>query len=42
MEDSTKELIEALVKNKIAADKNSDLISGKGNGLIVLLHGWAA
>ncbi|KAM3089215.1 hypothetical protein ACMFMG_000820 [Clarireedia jacksonii] len=39
MEDSTKELIEALVKNKIAADKNSDLISGKGNGLIVLLHG---
>ncbi|PQE06093.1 hypothetical protein CJF30_00005034 [Rutstroemia sp. NJR-2017a BBW] len=42
MEDSTKELIEALVKNKIAADKNSDLISGKGNGLIVLLHGCAA
>ncbi|PQE27770.1 hypothetical protein CJF31_00009998 [Rutstroemia sp. NJR-2017a BVV2] len=41
MEDSTKELIEALVKNKIAADKNSDLISGKGNGLIVLLHGVA-
>ena len=35
----TKELIIALVSNKIAADKGTDLMSGKGTGLIVLLHG---
>lgn len=35
----TKDLIQALVSNKIAADKSTDLMSGKGNGLIVLLHG---
>jgi hypothetical protein len=37
--DETKELIMALVTNKIGASKSTDLISGKGNGLIVLLHG---
>jgi SpoVK/Ycf46/Vps4 family AAA+-type ATPase len=35
----TKELIIALVSNKIEADKGTDLMSGKGTGLIVLLHG---
>jgi SpoVK/Ycf46/Vps4 family AAA+-type ATPase len=35
----TKELIMALVTNKIEASKSTDLMSGKGNGLIVLLHG---
>jgi SpoVK/Ycf46/Vps4 family AAA+-type ATPase len=35
----TKEIITALVTNKIAADEATDVISGKGNGLIVLLHG---
>jgi SpoVK/Ycf46/Vps4 family AAA+-type ATPase len=35
----TKELITALVSNKIEAEKGTDLITGKGNGLIVLLHG---
>lgn len=34
-----KELITALVSNKLAADKGTDLMAGKGNGLIVLLHG---
>ncbi|KAF5878921.1 putative aaa family atpase protein [Botrytis fragariae] len=35
----TKDLIEALIVNQIAAEKSTDLISGKGNGLIILLHG---
>ncbi|EOD44784.1 putative aaa family atpase protein [Neofusicoccum parvum UCRNP2] len=35
----TKELITALVTNKVAADEATDVISGKGSGLIVLLHG---
>jgi SpoVK/Ycf46/Vps4 family AAA+-type ATPase len=39
VDDETKTLIRALVTNKIAAEKSTDLMSGKGNGLIVLLHG---
>lgn len=35
----TKHLVEALVTNQIKAEKSTDLISGKGNGLIILLHG---
>ncbi|KAF2108844.1 P-loop containing nucleoside triphosphate hydrolase protein [Lophiotrema nucula] len=35
----TKELVQALVANRIAGDRNTDLIQGKGNGLIMLLHG---
>ena len=35
----TKELIEALVTNQLDMEKSTDLISGKGNGLIILLHG---
>ncbi|EPE33628.1 P-loop containing nucleoside triphosphate hydrolase [Glarea lozoyensis ATCC 20868] len=35
----TKTLITAMVTNQIDAEKNTDLISDKGNGLIVLLHG---
>ena len=35
----TKELVEALVTNKIEADKGTDLVQGKGTGLIMLLHG---
>ncbi|KAI9662249.1 MAG: hypothetical protein M1821_008415 [Bathelium mastoideum] len=35
----TKELVEALVTNKIEADKGTDLVAGKGTGLIMLLHG---
>jgi hypothetical protein len=36
----TKTLITAMVTNQIDAEKNTDLISDKGNGLIVLLHGY--
>ena len=32
-------LIRALVSNQLAAEKSTDLIMGKGNGLILLLHG---
>ncbi|KAI4134159.1 MAG: hypothetical protein LQ347_001757 [Umbilicaria vellea] len=35
----TKDLIQALISNQLAAEKSTDLISGKGNGLILLLHG---
>jgi hypothetical protein len=35
----TKRLIQALVSNQVEAEKGTDLISGKGNGLILLLHG---
>jgi len=36
----TKELITALVTNQIAVERGTDLMSGKGNGLFILLHGW--
>lgn len=39
VDEETKELIKALVTNKIDAAKSTDLMAGKGNGLIVLLHG---
>ncbi|KHN96247.1 ATPase, AAA-type, core [Metarhizium album ARSEF 1941] len=35
----TKELILALVTNKINRDEHTDVIRGKGNGLFILLHG---
>ncbi|KAM5351088.1 hypothetical protein ACJ41O_003811 [Fusarium nematophilum] len=35
----TKELILALVTNQLDAEKGTDLIDNKGNGLIMLLHG---
>lgn len=34
-----KDLIRALVSNQLAAEVSTDLIAGKGNGLILLLHG---
>ncbi|KAK7714996.1 hypothetical protein SLS64_003692 [Diaporthe eres] len=34
-----KDLIRALVSNQLESEKNTDLIEGKGNGLILLLHG---
>lgn len=39
IEEQSKELVDALVNNKINADKATDRVSGKGNGLILLLHG---
>ncbi|KAI2610545.1 P-loop containing nucleoside triphosphate hydrolase protein [Hypoxylon sp. NC1633] len=35
----TKRMIQALISNQIEAERSTDLISGKGNGLILLLHG---
>lgn len=35
----TKCLIQALVTNQLESEKSTDLISGKGNGLILLFHG---
>lgn len=35
----TKRLIQALISNQIEAERSTDLISGKGNGLILILHG---
>ncbi|OMP85740.1 Proteasome-activating nucleotidase [Diplodia seriata] len=39
IDEESKELINALVNNKITADKATDMVRGKGNGLIILLHG---
>jgi SpoVK/Ycf46/Vps4 family AAA+-type ATPase len=39
VDDQKKELIKALVTNRIAAGESTDLMSGKGNGLFILLHG---
>ncbi|KAI1068510.1 hypothetical protein LB507_004369, partial [Fusarium sp. FIESC RH6] len=34
-----KDIIQALVTSKLATDQTTDFIQGKGNGLIILLHG---
>jgi hypothetical protein len=39
LEQKSKELIQALVTVHMSAQKMGDIISGKGNGLIILLHG---
>ncbi|KAL9619295.1 MAG: hypothetical protein Q9160_006060 [Pyrenula sp. 1 TL-2023] len=39
VDDETKELVQALVMKQITAGASTDAIAGKGNGLIVLLHG---
>ncbi|KAI0860249.1 P-loop containing nucleoside triphosphate hydrolase protein [Xylaria cubensis] len=39
IKEKTKRLIQALVSNQIEAEKSTDLITGKGNGLVMLLHG---
>jgi hypothetical protein len=39
VDDDTKELIEALVSSQLTAEKSTDMVAGKGNGLIILLHG---
>lgn len=39
LDEETKVLITALVTNKISTNMSVDIMSGKGNGLIVLLHG---
>jgi SpoVK/Ycf46/Vps4 family AAA+-type ATPase len=39
IDQGTKELVQALVTNQLAEEQGTDLIDGKGNGLIMLLHG---
>jgi hypothetical protein len=39
LEKRTKELVKALVKVRISTERMEDVIEGKGNGLIMLLHG---
>ncbi|KAK0629143.1 hypothetical protein B0T17DRAFT_524767 [Bombardia bombarda] len=39
VDQETKELVQALVTNQLAAEKGTDWIQNKGNGLIMLLHG---
>jgi hypothetical protein len=41
VDDDTKELVKALVTNQLAREKATDLMDGKGNGLVILLHGFA-
>lgn len=39
IEPKAKDFIEALVVSQLESEKSTDLISGKGNGLILLFHG---
>ena len=39
IDNTTRKLIKALVMRQLEADKGTDLIAGKGQGLIILLHG---
>jgi len=39
LEKDTKEVIKALVTHKVKNTVSSDLIRGKGSGLILLFHG---
>ncbi|KAI0968984.1 ATPase [Xylaria arbuscula] len=39
IDESTKELIQAVVTNQLQAEDHTDMIHGKGNGLFILLHG---
>ncbi|KAH7026713.1 AAA family ATPase [Microdochium trichocladiopsis] len=39
VDDETKELVQALVMKQLTTEQSTDLIAGKGNGLIILLHG---
>jgi SpoVK/Ycf46/Vps4 family AAA+-type ATPase len=39
VDEETKELVQALVTKQLVAQKSTGSISGKGDGLIVLLHG---
>ncbi|KAI1359949.1 hypothetical protein F5Y08DRAFT_62021 [Xylaria arbuscula] len=39
IDESTKELIQAVITNQLQAEDQADMISGEGNGLFILLHG---
>ncbi|GKZ25936.1 hypothetical protein AbraIFM66951_002454 [Aspergillus brasiliensis] len=39
IDEKTKELVQALVTNRLKAEQGTDMIDDKGNGLTILLHG---
>jgi ATP-dependent Lon protease len=39
VDEDIKELVQAVVMKQLVTQKSTDVISGKGNGLIILLHG---
>jgi hypothetical protein len=39
IDDDTKETVKVLVTNQLEGEKGTDLMGGKGNGLVILLHG---
>jgi hypothetical protein len=39
LEEETKHCVQALVTNQVSVEKSTDLVYGKGNGLVILLHG---
>lgn len=39
VDEETKELVQALVMKQLSAKQSTDSIEGKGNGLVILLHG---
>lgn len=39
-DDDTKEMVKALVTNHLSGGQTTDLMDGKGNGLVILLHGF--
>lgn len=40
MDSEDKHMVKALVSTKLEEDRHTDVMEGKGNGLIILLHGW--
>ena len=40
VDDDVKRCVQALVTNRLSAERSTDLIYGKGNGLVILLHGF--
>ncbi|KAL2837239.1 P-loop containing nucleoside triphosphate hydrolase protein [Aspergillus pseudoustus] len=39
IDEKTKELVQALITNRLKAEQGTDMIDDKGNGLTILLHG---
>ncbi|GKT55434.1 AAA family ATPase [Colletotrichum tofieldiae] len=39
IDEDTKDLVHALITSRLESEQSTDLIQGKGNGLIILLHG---
>lgn len=40
VDDDTKQMVKALVTNHLVGGKTTDLMDGKGNGLVILIHGY--